>query len=142
MRKPKTTAVWFSFRRATFILFGMYQADSFFTLSITDQIFLGWLSLILFSGAIWAMTRVKGMWALRLLIALLSFWLFVWLSPQIYYLYYIMIIDGLPVQWVIRTAPSPVHIIQLLTFWTNDTLSAHSQGVLGWAMIAAAAIRR
>jgi hypothetical protein len=120
----------------------MYDGDSFFTLSLFGQIGLAVLSLCLSGGTVWAMFYLKAHWALRVLIALGGFWLFVWLSPQIYYLYYIAIIDGLPLQWVVRSAPSPSNILQFLTFRSDGTLSAHSQGLLGWAMIAAAAIRR
>jgi hypothetical protein len=120
----------------------MYDGDSFFTLSAIGQIGLAILSLSLCGGAVWGMTRLRMHWALRVLAAVLSFWAFVWLAPQIYYLYYLTIIDGLPLQWVIQHIPSPHHLLNLLIFHANDTLSAHSQGLLGWAMIAAAAIRR
>lgn len=120
----------------------MYDGDSFFTLSAFGQFGLAVLSIALSVVAIWLMTRLTLHWALRVIAAGFGFWLFVWLTPQIYYLYYLAIIDGLPVQWIIQRAPSPFSILDLLIFRGDNSLSAHSQGLLGWAMIAAAAIRR
>ena len=37
------------------------------------------------------------------------------LSPQIYYLYYIMIIDGLPMQWVIGSSINFLQLVNLLS---------------------------
>ncbi len=70
----------------------------------------------------------------RCLMALVLFWLFVWLSPQIYYWYYRLIFDGLPVQSVIGTPPTPFDLIRLIGFSDRHDLSHHGQGVLGWAM--------
>lgn len=74
----------------------------------------------------------------RLLAALALFWLFVWLSPQIYYGYYLLIFDGLPIQSVIKLPPGPGHMVRLLTFTEEASLSRHGQGLLGWLLIASA----
>ncbi len=71
----------------------------------------------------------------RCLLALVLFWLFVWLSPQIYYWYYLLIFDGLPVQSVIGTPPTPFDLIRLIGFSDRHDLSHHGQGVLGWALV-------
>ena len=63
---------------------------------------------------------------------------FVWLSPQVYYVYYLMIFDGLPWQIVVRTPPGPGALVRLLAFQDKASLSAHGQAALGWAMLAAA----
>ena len=117
----------------------MYQGDSFFTLSTAGQAGLAALSLIL-SVAILVLTRrLAGgrplIW--RIAIWALLFFLFVWLSPQVYYTYYRMIIPDLPLQWVIRWPDVP-ETLALMAFMAGDSLSAHGKGVLGWAMLAAA----
>ena len=79
---------------------------------------------------------------MRVSIGLVLFFGFVWVSPQIYYQYYRMIIDGLPAQFVIGLPEGIGHIARLLSFQFDSNLSAHSQGLLGWALIAVAAFRR
>lgn len=115
----------------------MYGQDSFFTLSIPGQIGLACLSLVLFAAVIgvsWRLAKCRSMWV-RLGVPFLLFWLFVWVSPQVYYTYYRMIFDGLPAQWVIGVPPGLGHIIRLLTFTAQSNLSAHGQGILGWVAI-------
>ncbi|MEO1612232.1 MAG: hypothetical protein AAFU55_07745 [Pseudomonadota bacterium] len=72
--------------------------------------------------------------------ALTLFWLFVWLSPQIYYLYYRFLIPDLPLQWVLKTPPDPLDIARLLIFQGRETLSDHGKALLGWGLVAAALI--
>lgn len=121
----------------------MYQDDSFFTLGVWGQIGLAGLSAALFCVMLLLVRRIgRGRpRAARTAIALVLFWAFEWLSPQVYYLYYWMIIDGLPVQSVIGPPPGPAHIARLLTFSESHSLSAHGRGLLGWAMLAAALLR-
>lgn len=78
----------------------------------------------------------------RVLLAIAAFWLFVWLSPQLYYLYYQMIFDDLPWQIVVKSPPGPANIAQLLSFTDRATLSAHGQGLLGWSLMLTALFRR
>ena len=73
-------------------------------------------------------------WYMRLALAALIYWGFVWLSPQIYYTYYMMIFEGLPLQWVVRQPPALGDIGRLLTFRGPATMSAHGLGILGWSM--------
>lgn len=120
----------------------MYSADSFFTLTPLGQFGLGLVSAFFLTVLIWGMMRIQAHWILRIGVALLTLWLFAWLSPQIYYLYFRLIIDGLPLQWVIKTPPSLGHIVDLFSFRADATLSAHSQGAFGWLLIAAAAMRK
>ncbi len=70
---------------------------------------------------------------IRVAIAAVLFALFIWLSPQIYYTYYLQIFDGLPVQWVIKW-PDPGRLIRLITFQSQVSLSDHGKGALFWAM--------
>ncbi|MCK0168793.1 hypothetical protein MWU52_14635 [Jannaschia sp. S6380] len=111
-----------------------YADDSFFTLTASGQVGLAVLSL--------GLACLMGLAALRLhrvLWALALFGAFVWLSPQVYYLYYVAIIDGLPWQIVVGRPPGPGTLLRLLTFTGDANLSDHGKGVLGWAMIALAA---
>jgi hypothetical protein len=121
----------------------MYAADSFFTLSVMGQIGLGFLSLALAVAAIFSsrrMSRSHGIGG-RLALVLTIFILFVWLSPQVYYGYYLLLFDGLPIQIVVKMPPSPMTLLRLISFTEDAELSAHSQGVLFWFMIGAAFIR-
>ncbi|MGB7241175.1 MAG: hypothetical protein WBC93_03705 [Sulfitobacter sp.] len=111
----------------------MYAQDSFLTLGIWGQIGLASLSLLLSGVLIWGVSRLKGCTLLRVGAVCVAFWLFIWLSPQIYYLYYLVLIDGLPWQIVIRPPPGPADIARLISFLGDQTLAAHGQGVLFWA---------
>ena len=118
----------------------MYSQDSFFDLSPWGQVGLACLSAVLFLLVVYAaraLLRKRPVW-LRILGALAIFYLFVWLSPQVYYLYYLTIIEGLPLQWVIWPPyRGPVDALLLLVFQGPHSLSAHGQGLLGWSLLAA-----
>ena len=77
----------------------MYESDSFFTLSVGGQIGLAALSLVLSVLVLWAVRRgTRGLPRLSRLggcVSVARFWLFVWLSPQVYYQYYRLIFDGI-----------------------------------------------
>ncbi|SFJ78534.1 hypothetical protein [Jannaschia pohangensis] len=112
-----------------------YGEDSFFTLSGGGQLGLALLSLILWALAVllvWRLARgpIRGA-----VLALVVFVLFVWLSPQIYYAYYFLIFDDLPVQIVIKSPPGPGYLLRLLTFTQEASLSRHGQGLLGWSLL-------
>ncbi|MGF1475944.1 MAG: hypothetical protein ACFB6S_10325 [Geminicoccaceae bacterium] len=119
----------------------MYAQDSFHTLTLTGQIGLSVLSSVLAAATLalawYAMKRRRL--PLRLAIALGVFFSFVWLSPQIYYTYYLTLFEGLPWQNVIKTPPGPLHLFYLLTFQERPTLSAHSKAILGWLLFLQAA---
>ena len=116
----------------------MYSQDSFFDLSFWERVGLVGISAMLATLtllAAWVILRNRAPW-LRILGALTLLWLFVWVSPQIYYTYYRMIIPDLPLQWVIWPPPGPGEALRMLIFSGPQNLSAHSQAVLGWALIA------
>ena len=115
----------------------VYTGDSFFTLSYAGQIGLAALSVFLSAFFIWLAVRItrKSGRLVRIIASLVLFVLFVWLTPQVYYAYYIMVFDDLPVQWVIKTPPSPAELGRLLIFAGSDNLSAHSKGILGWLIL-------
>ena len=85
--------------------------------------------------ATWVVMRIRAFWFTKLVIALIVFYLFVWLSPQIYHTYYLFIFDGLPLQNVIRRPPTPVAIFHLMNFTNHHNLSAHGLGILAWGLI-------
>jgi hypothetical protein len=122
----------------------MYDGDSLFTLSGPHQFGLVVLSAALFCLLLilsWRFSRGRSV-LVRLGLSFVLFFGFVWLSPQIYYQYYRMIIDGLPAQFVVGWPHGLSHLFQLLSFQSDANLSVHSQGVLGWALVVVAAIRR
>ena len=114
----------------------MYEDDSFFTLTTGGQIGLLILSASLALLTLWVAWRVMRRSSVfgRLVTALVAFALFVWLSPQVYYTYYLMIFDGLPLQWVIGW-PVLRDIVDLATFTGPANMSAHSQGLLFWVLV-------
>lgn len=121
----------------------MYGEDSFHTLSVIGQVGLVLLSMTLTAIFLWFAVVVMRWFPLplRLCLAALLFFGFVWLSPQVYYTYYMTLFEGLPWQVVIKDQPSAEALWKLLSFQDKATLSAHSQGVLGWALIAIAVFR-
>jgi len=121
----------------------LYQNDSFFGLSAWGQVGLVCISTGLFLFMIftaWKLLRNRPIW-LRILGALFLFWLFVWLSPQVYYMYYRMIIPDLPLQWVIKPPLNLLIVFEYLFFQGPQNMSAHSQGALGWWLIVAPFLR-
>ncbi|WGH77409.1 hypothetical protein [Jannaschia ovalis] len=97
------------------------------------------ISALLWALALWLVARAPRGWA-RLWAALGAFWAFVWLSPQVYYLFYIAHFDGLPWQVVTGPPPAPGRLLRLLAFAQEASLSRHGQGVLGWSLLALAAL--
>lgn len=117
----------------------MYAEDSFFDLSPWGRVGLLCISATLF--LIWffgtrRMLAGRPVW-LTVPGALALFWVFVWVSPQIYYMYYRTIIPDLPLQWVIWPPPGPWEALRLMIFQGPQNLSAHSQGLLGWSLFLA-----
>ncbi|MEP1535238.1 MAG: hypothetical protein ABJQ34_13345 [Paracoccaceae bacterium] len=122
----------------------IYTQDSFFTLSPLAQAGLGAVSALLAILTVWIVYKSTRRFPLpiRLVIALAAIWVFIWVSPQIYYAYYLTIFDDLPLQLVIKAPPSPLQFLRFLTFTEHSSMSAHSVGVLGWASILAAAAKK
>lgn len=122
----------------------MYANDSFLTLGLMGQIGLIGVSSVLTALALWIAWRAtRGRaWHNRILIALGVLFVFQWLSPQVYYTYYQAIFDGLPWQIVINKPPDLRDFYDVLFFRGPTTLSAHGQGVLGWALILIALLRQ
>ena len=115
----------------------MYVNDSFFTLSVVERAGLVVLSAcltVVTASVVWRVTRHHRI-PVRLVVALIIYWVFLWLSPQIYYVYYVTIFSSLPAQIVIGWPPAMHDLFVVLTFQNQHNLSFHAQGVLGWALI-------
>ncbi len=115
----------------------MYAGDSFYSLSAAGQGGLVVLSTLLALAAVafvLVLFRLSKSLSLRMIAALAVFWVFLWLSPQIYYFYYQIILDDLPWQIVIGGPPNPVDLIEVMSFGGPATLAGHAKGVLGWTL--------
>lgn len=120
----------------------MYEGDSFFTLTPAARAGLAVLSLGLSALTMLLFVRMtrRALWLVRLALAPVFFWIFIWLSPQVYYLYYVTLFDHLPLQNVVQFPPGPLEIAQLLSFAGKFSLSRHSAGLLGWGLIVLAVV--
>lgn len=120
----------------------MYDGDSFFSLTMAAR-----FGLVLLSFGLAAMTAAafikitcRMAWPVRLLLASVFLWVFVWLSPQIFYLYYMALFDNLPLHNVVQSPPRPSQIMHLLSFTGKSVLSHHATGLLGWGLIVLAVL--
>jgi hypothetical protein len=82
-------------------------------------------------GQLFRLSKSPG---LRMIAALAVFRIFLWLSPQIYFFYYQIILDDLPWQIVVGGPPNPTALIKLMLFSGSATLADHAKGVLGWTL--------
>lgn len=115
----------------------MYENDSFLTLSIAERIGLVCVTLVLSAFLIWLFwltIKRLNIW-IRPMLALVFLYVFIWLSPQIYYLYYLVIFDFLEFKNVIHPPFNPLTLLNLLTFTESGKLADHGKGVLGWILI-------
>ncbi|MEP1207011.1 MAG: hypothetical protein ABJM29_10115 [Rhizobiaceae bacterium] len=122
----------------------MYAEDSFFTLTMTGRLGLVALSALLGGLTLALFLRLsRGQYLVwRLSLALVLFFAFVWLSPQIYYAYYQLLIGDLPWQIVIGSPPTASDLFKQLSFQERHNLSYHSRGALGWLLIVLALFQR
>ncbi|MEO9873619.1 MAG: hypothetical protein ABJM26_21285 [Anderseniella sp.] len=115
----------------------MYDGDTFFSLTMAARFGLVFLSAglaVLTATAFIKITcRLPGL--VRLLLAPVFLWVFVWLSPQVFYLYYMTLFDDLALHNVVQLPPGPSQIMLLLSFTGKATLSQHAAGLLGWGLI-------
>lgn len=113
----------------------MYGGDSYFLLSGVGQAGLAALSAllaVLAGGFVLVFTGPT----MRMLAGLAVFWVFLWLTPQIYYFYYQIILDDLPWQIIVSLPLSPDAVLDRYLFRGPATLSNHAKGALAWALIA------
>ena len=130
-----------------------YEGDSFYTLDALEQT--GLLALtILLSGLFLVFGAIKSRFLYnypysKIVIPIIDlvvtsglFYLFIWLSPQVYYSYYLIIFDDLPLQIVIKDGPSLAELGNLLSMTDRPFLSQHGQGLLGRALLIQVALYR
>ncbi len=122
----------------------MYADDSIHTLSTTQQIGLCFISLALLCMMVLLSLKLfkNKPVIVRIIIAIGLFYLFIWLSPQLYYAYYLLIFMDLPIQLVIKAPPGIGPLVKILTLQNSATLSNHSVAFLGWALISLALMKR
>jgi len=115
----------------------MYSEDTFFHLTVPGRIGLVFLSLMLSLFTIGLYWKISNRFKLpiKLLLTLVFIWAFIWLSPQVYYLYYIQVFSNLPLQSVIQAPPSVLKTVQTITFTGKSNLSNHGKGLVFWAMM-------
>lgn len=122
----------------------IYERDTFFELTLLGRAGLTMLSILLALLVVYiayilykcAPRQNQGLGlGVRLMTAATLLWLFLWLSPQAYYLYYQTIFDDLPWQNVIMTPPSIGELSDILFFQGRGSLAEHSKAVLGWILI-------
>lgn len=120
----------------------MYENDTFFHLGAMGGAGLVVLSIVMMVLMI-KITRIVAkllpfqIWTV--VTAIFLFWVFIWLAPQVYYLYYLIIFDDLPFQAVVGwPPPTGEDIVDLILFRGDSSLSAHSRGALFWLMTAVA----
>ncbi len=112
----------------------MYDGDSFFTLTLAQRVGLVLISCALGAAmllAVWRMCRRRSL-PVRLAVGSVAFAVFLWVVPQFHYAYYREIIDGLPLQWVIRPWPDPAYALRVLIFLERPTIAHHALAALGW----------
>ena len=120
----------------------MYAGDSFYTLGLIEAAGLIVVTVLMAVGMLALARRVcRGGLGRRVGVAAALFWVFLWLSPQVYYVYYQLVFEGLPVQIVIGWPPGVEMVVRRLFFAGPATLAAHGQGVLVW-LLAVVAVRR
>ena len=115
----------------------LYSGDTFFHLSPAGQYGLAAIALLLAGLSVAVMLWISkrlSLWG-KLVTAIAVFWWFEWLSPQVFYVYYWMIMDGLPMQLVVNLPPSPQKLLAIMSFTGPATISAHSRGILFLVML-------
>lgn len=118
----------------------MYAEDSFFALTQNGRIGLAVLSVALCVLMI-LLTRVfthGWPWIVRLMLSLVLLWLFIWLSPQIFFTYVQLFFSGQEPQWVIGVPPPLGLTLRVISFTGPADLIHHGQGALGILMVFAA----
>jgi hypothetical protein len=116
--------------------------DSFFTLNMFERIGLIVLSLAIIVGAAWSVFILgKRVGFFLIPLVALVYWVLISLAPQIYYLYYIAIFDGLPWQWVAQLVPIQ-RLADLARFQARANLSELCQGFGFWILLASGIVGR
>lgn len=117
----------------------MYDGDIFLALTSSGQWAVAALSAVLAFLAVVAvrLTRRHVSAAAAPAIGVVYWWLFLWLTPQLYYLLYMLLIEGLPFRLMVLWPPGAGRLLELLLFRSQVSLADHALGALGWAMLLA-----
>lgn len=119
-----------------------FEQDSFFDLTPWGQTGLALISLVMGLGMLWLAWIVGRSVAWALWVCVL-FWLFLWLSPQVYYTYYLTLFEFLEQQIVVTWPPiGPEAFLYGVAGEYGSTLRGIGQGVMFWGMMALAGFRR
>lgn len=137
-----------------------YPGDSLFTLNVWEIIGLTILSssmaLLLLIFVLWKsrtlhrVVKTQGVeWPLT------SRWLFLditttiviclialWLAPQIHYTYYQMIIDSLPMQWVVGGGLDFHQLLRLAILRTDGSIAEHATGIVIWVCVLSSVLNK
>ncbi len=133
-----------------------YEGDSFYTLGATERFGLIGLTIVL-SGTLLILGTCKSHFLynssysctfskvipspkisiplLDLIASFVLIYLFIWLSPQAYYSYYLIIFNDLPLQIVIKEGPGFNELGNLILMTDQSTLSQNGQGLLGRSLL-------
>ena len=116
----------------------MFEGDGYLVLVADGEAAIAALSGVLVFLAV-AAVRLARRWihlrAAALGLGFACWWLFMWLTPQLYYLLYMTLVETLSFRWVIDRPPGPTRLVELLTFRARDTSVDIGVGILGWAMM-------
>lgn len=116
----------------------VFEGDTYFVLVHGGEAALAALSGFLVFLAVAAVRLARRHVELRAAASGVGFflwWLFVWLTPQAYYLLYMALVDGLGFALIIGWPPWPARLFELLTFQGRASSIDPGLGALGWAMI-------
>ena len=123
----------------------MFEGDTYLVLVEDGEVALAVLSgalTFLAVAAVRLLRRYVTVPAAVPALGIVSWWVFVWLTPQAYYLLYMALIEGLEFRWVIGWPPGPDRLFALLTFRAHATGLDVALGVVGWVMCLVALPRR
>lgn len=118
----------------------MFEGDTYFIhvagAEVALAVFSGLLVFLAIAAVRLARRRVE-LAAAAPAIGIVFWWLFLWLTPQLYYLLYVALSDALAFDLIIGWPPGPGRMMELLGFRGEASLTDFAVGVLGWAMILA-----
>lgn len=113
-----------------------YHEDSLLTLDgagIAGVLVIAAVLALIAVLATWRLAR-RQILVIRMVVAVMVFAIFEWLSPQAFYAFYQTIFDGLPSQWVARFPTLP-GLLEVIGFQSRPSLSSHGRGVLFWLLL-------
>ena len=122
----------------------MYGSDSFHALTLTQQIGLAALSAAVFALIIGLTRLIVTGWpaVVRMMLALVLLWLFMWVAPQLYHSFYALVLENVPQEWVVEGPPPLGRTLRVITFTGPADAFHHAMGALGLLMVLTALGRK